>query len=92
MAVLLMTSLSFAIEKKVVNKENKTAIEGVDSANIGIQAPAKSDDDTSTVKPKTKIKQKEFDDFVDKNNNGIDDRSEKKKEKAKTEKTEGPKK
>jgi hypothetical protein len=92
LAVVCLFSPSFAIEKKVIHKENKTVVEDQDSLNIKAKPQEESSAENSTAKRKIKAEQKEFDDFVDKNNNGIDDRSEKKKEKTQVEKKEQPKK
>jgi len=92
LAVIWPFSPTFAIEKKIVPKESKATVEKQDSLDNKAKARDDSSSDNPAVKRKEKTENKEFDDFIDKNNNGIDDRSEKKKEKIKVEKKEQPKK
>ncbi len=68
--VFLLTSASFAIDKTGSKKSvQKTSDKPTDIENKPIEKPS--------GQPTEAGKHKDFNDFVDKNNNGIDDRAEK---------------
>lgn len=85
--IFALSSASFAIDKTGSKKSvKKTTDQPTDIENKPI--------DESSKQPSETGKKKDFNDFVDKNNNGIDDRAEKTKRKstppAKDEKPKNP--
>ena len=71
-----MVSTVMAVEKKDQKKEAATKTKQ-EMKTPNIKAPDKKADE----KPKAKTDTKNYDNFVDKNKNGIDDRAEKKNRK-----------
>jgi len=78
LAVFLSGSVTLAIEKKD-QKRDSVKITKQEMKTPDIKSPNKKADE----KPKVKKDTKDYDNFVDKNKNGIDDRAEKKSQKKK---------
>jgi len=83
---LMLAGNVFAIERKEGTPKATKVEEPKDKGEPQKAAP------NNLTEPKRKTKQRPagYDDFVDKNNNGIDDRAEVKKEKVSTEKKKLP--
>lgn len=72
-ALFLWSSCAFAIDKTTSKKKNP---DKPDTTNQPVDPPANKTDSNATAQQNQNATNKDYNDFVDGNNNGVDDRME----------------